>query len=82
MSALPPKADIRLRRNVPALIGSLLYFCPIAPFCSAVADYGAGRFLRENLREDENNGRDKAAMQATSLALMIAARVGLVLIRS
>jgi hypothetical protein len=46
-------------------------FCPIAPFCSAVAAYGAGRLLRENLREDENNGRDKAAMQATSLALMI-----------
>jgi hypothetical protein len=38
--------------------------------------------LRENLRENENNGRDKAAMQATTLALMIAARVGLVLIRS
>jgi hypothetical protein len=38
--------------------------------------------LRENLREDENNGRDKAAMQATSLALIIVALVGLVHIRS
>jgi hypothetical protein len=38
--------------------------------------------LRENLREDENDGRDKAAMQATALALMIVTPVGLVLIRS
>jgi prolipoprotein diacylglyceryltransferase len=41
-------------------------------FYSAVAAYGAGRFLLENLREDESNGRDKAAMQGTSIALMIA----------
>jgi len=45
---------------------------PGALFCSAVAAYGAGRYLLETLREDESDGRDKAAMQTTSIVLMIA----------
>jgi prolipoprotein diacylglyceryltransferase len=53
-----------------------------AIFCSAVAAYGAGRFLLENLREDESDGKDRAAMQATSIALLIAALAGLVFIWS
>jgi phosphatidylglycerol:prolipoprotein diacylglycerol transferase len=55
---------------------------PGAIFCSAVAAYGAGRLLLENLREDESGGRDKAAMQATSILLTIAALAGLVFIWS
>jgi phosphatidylglycerol:prolipoprotein diacylglycerol transferase len=53
-----------------------------AIFCSAVAAYGAGRYLLENLREDESDGRDKTAMQATSLVLTIVALVGLAFVWS
>jgi len=48
-----------------------------AIFASAVAAYGAGRVLLETLREDEAGGRDRAAMQATSMLLVVAALAGL-----
>jgi phosphatidylglycerol---prolipoprotein diacylglyceryl transferase len=51
-----------------------------AIFCSAVVAYGAGRFFLERLREDETGGRDQAAMQATSIVLLIAALAGLVFV--
>jgi phosphatidylglycerol:prolipoprotein diacylglycerol transferase len=51
-----------------------------AIFCSAVVVYGAGRFFLENLREDETSGRDRTAMQMTSIVLLIAALTGLVLV--
>jgi prolipoprotein diacylglyceryltransferase len=51
-----------------------------AIFCSTVVAYGAGRFFLENLREDETGGRDRTAMQMTSIVLLIAALTGLVLV--
>jgi prolipoprotein diacylglyceryltransferase len=51
-----------------------------AIFCSAVVAYGAGRFFLERLREDETGGRDRAAMQMTSIVLLIAALTGLVFV--
>jgi phosphatidylglycerol:prolipoprotein diacylglycerol transferase len=53
---------------------------PGAIFCSAVAGYGLGRWYLESLREDETGGRDKTAMQATSLLLVIAALAGRALV--
>jgi phosphatidylglycerol:prolipoprotein diacylglycerol transferase len=50
-----------------------------AIFCSAAVAYGAGRFFLERLREDET-GRDQAAMQATSIVLVIAALAGLMFV--
>lgn len=50
---------------------------PGAIFCSAVIAYGAGRFFLERLRADESGGRDRAAMQATSVLLVVAALAGL-----
>jgi phosphatidylglycerol:prolipoprotein diacylglycerol transferase len=51
-----------------------------AIFCSAVVAYGTGRFFLERLREDETGGRDQAAMQATSIVLLIAALAGLMFV--
>jgi phosphatidylglycerol---prolipoprotein diacylglyceryl transferase len=51
-----------------------------AIFCSAVVAYGAGRFFLERLREDETGGRDQAAMQVTSIVVLIAALAGLALV--
>jgi phosphatidylglycerol:prolipoprotein diacylglycerol transferase len=50
---------------------------PGAIFCSVLAGYGLGRWYLESLREDEAGGRDKTAMQATSILLVIAALIGL-----
>ena len=50
---------------------------PGAIFCSVVAAYGVGRWYLEGLRDDETGGRDKTAMQATSLLMVIAALAGL-----
>lgn len=50
---------------------------PGAIFCSVVAAYGLGRWYLESLRDDETGGRDKTAMQATSIFLVIAALAGL-----
>ena len=51
-----------------------------AIFCSAVIAYGTGRFFLERLREDKTGGRDRAAMQTTSIVLLVAAIVGLVFV--
>jgi phosphatidylglycerol---prolipoprotein diacylglyceryl transferase len=51
-----------------------------ALFCSALVAYGAGRFFLERLREDESGGRDQAAMQATSIVLLLAALAGLMFV--
>jgi phosphatidylglycerol---prolipoprotein diacylglyceryl transferase len=51
-----------------------------AIFCSALVAYGAGRFFLERLREDETGGRDRAAMQITSVLLLVVALMGLVLV--
>jgi phosphatidylglycerol---prolipoprotein diacylglyceryl transferase len=69
------------------LLGAAFLLCDRAPFagaifCTAVALYGAGRVPLENLREDETGGSDKAAMQATSIVLMIVALAGLVFVWS
>jgi prolipoprotein diacylglyceryl transferase len=53
---------------------------PGATFCVVLAGYGLGRWYLESLREDETGGRDKTAMQATSVLLVIAALVGLAFI--
>jgi phosphatidylglycerol---prolipoprotein diacylglyceryl transferase len=53
---------------------------PGAIFCWAVVAYGAGRFFLERLREDATGGRDRAAMQVTSIVLLIAALAGLALV--
>jgi prolipoprotein diacylglyceryl transferase len=53
-----------------------------ALFCSAVAAYAGGRILLEGLREDASGGRDRAAMQTTSMVLIITALVGLAFIWS
>ena len=53
---------------------------PGATFCVVLAGYGMGRMFLENLREDETGGRDKTAMQATSVLLVIAALIGLAFI--
>ncbi len=50
---------------------------PGATFCGVLAGYGAGRMYLESLREDETGGRDKTAMQTTSILLVIAALIGL-----
>ena len=55
---------------------------PGAIFCSAVIAYGTGRFFLERLREDGSGGRDRAAMQVTSIVLLIAALAGLVFVWS
>jgi phosphatidylglycerol:prolipoprotein diacylglycerol transferase len=55
---------------------------PGAIFCSAVVAYGTGRIFLERLREDETGGRDQAAMQATSIVLLVAALAGLVFVWS
>jgi phosphatidylglycerol:prolipoprotein diacylglycerol transferase len=49
---------------------------PGAIFCSVIAVYGAGRIVLQSLR-DETGGRDKTAIQATSVLLAIAALAGL-----
>jgi len=51
-----------------------------AIFCSALVAYGTGRFFLERLREDETGGRDQAAMQATSIVLLLAALAGLMFV--
>lgn len=53
---------------------------PGAIFCSAVVAYGTGRFFLERLREDDTGGRDRAAMQITSVVLLIAALAGLLFV--
>lgn len=53
---------------------------PGAIFFSAVVAYGAGRFFLERLRADETGGRDRAAMQITSLLVLAAALAGLVFV--
>jgi phosphatidylglycerol:prolipoprotein diacylglycerol transferase len=50
---------------------------PGAIFCAVLAGYGLGRWVLESLREDEADGRDKTAMQATSILLVVAAFLGL-----
>jgi phosphatidylglycerol:prolipoprotein diacylglycerol transferase len=50
---------------------------PGAIFCLVLAGYGLGRWYLESLRDDETGGRDKTAMQATSILLVIAALAGL-----
>lgn len=50
---------------------------PGAIFCSVVASYALGRWYLESLRDDETGGRDKTAMQATSILLVIVALAGL-----
>lgn len=50
---------------------------PGAIFCSAVVAYGAGRLFLERLRADETGGRDRAAMQITSIVLLAVALAGL-----
>ena len=55
---------------------------PGAIFCSAVIAYGAGRFFLERLREDETGGRDRAAMQITSVVLLVGALAGLAIVWS
>jgi phosphatidylglycerol:prolipoprotein diacylglycerol transferase len=55
---------------------------PGAIFCSVVAAYAAGRSFLEGLREDESGGRDKVAMQATSILLLIVSLIGLAYIWS
>jgi phosphatidylglycerol---prolipoprotein diacylglyceryl transferase len=60
-----------LRKHVPF---------PGAILCSAVIAYGAGRFFLERLRADETGGRDRAAMQITSIVLLVVALAGLVLV--
>jgi phosphatidylglycerol---prolipoprotein diacylglyceryl transferase len=53
---------------------------PGAIFCVVLAGYGIGRWYLESLREDETGGRDKTAMRATSIVLVIAALAGLAFI--
>jgi phosphatidylglycerol:prolipoprotein diacylglycerol transferase len=48
-----------------------------AIFCFSVAGYGLGRWYLESLRDDETGGRDKIALQATSVLLVLAALAGL-----
>jgi len=55
---------------------------PGAILCSAVIAYGAGRFFLERLRDDDTGGRDRAAMQTTSILLVIAALAGLIFVWS
>lgn len=55
---------------------------PGAIFCSAVVVYGAGRFFLERLRDDETGGRDRAAMQITSVVLLVVALAGLAIVWS
>jgi phosphatidylglycerol:prolipoprotein diacylglycerol transferase len=50
---------------------------PGAIFCLVLAGYGLGRWYLESLRDDETGGRDKTAMQVTSILLVIAALAGL-----
>jgi phosphatidylglycerol---prolipoprotein diacylglyceryl transferase len=50
---------------------------PGAIFCSVIATYGAGRIVLQGLRDDATAGRDKTAIQATSILLAIAALAGL-----
>jgi prolipoprotein diacylglyceryltransferase len=64
------------------LFGAALALRNVAPFpggtfCFVVAGYGVGRWCLEGLREDEAGGRDRMAMQATSILLVIAALAGL-----
>jgi prolipoprotein diacylglyceryl transferase len=47
-----------------------------AIFCSVVAVYGLGRWYLESLRDDETGGRDRTAMQVTSILLVIVALAG------
>ncbi len=51
-----------------------------AIFCSSVAAYGATRFVLEGLRDEEQNRRDRPAMQAISAALAMAGLGAIVLI--
>src|SRR5262249_46043354 len=51
-------------------------------FCSTIIAYGAGRFFLERLREDETGGRDRAAMQTTSIVLLVLALAGLAMVWS
>ena len=53
---------------------------PGAIFCLVLAGYALGRWYLESLREDETGGRDKTAMQVTSILLVIAALAGLALV--
>jgi phosphatidylglycerol:prolipoprotein diacylglycerol transferase len=64
------------------LFGAALALRSVAPFpgaifCLVLAGYGLGRWYLESLRDDETGGRDKTAMQATSILLVIAALAGL-----
>ncbi|HEV7881305.1 prolipoprotein diacylglyceryl transferase [Bradyrhizobium sp.] len=64
------------------LFGAALALRNVAPFpgaifCLVLAGYGLGRWYLESLREDETGGRDRTAMQATSVLLVIAALAGL-----
>jgi phosphatidylglycerol:prolipoprotein diacylglycerol transferase len=64
------------------LFGAALMLRNIAPFpgaifCLVLAGYGLGRWYLESLRDDETGGRDRTAMQATSILLVIAALAGL-----
>src|ERR1700754_4393415 len=68
------------------LFGAALALRNVAPFpgaifCLVLAGYGLGRWYLESLRDDETSGRDKTAMQATSILLVIAALAGLAFIR-
>ena len=68
------------------LFGIALALRNVAPFhgaifCLVLAGYAAGRWYLESLRKDEAGGRDKMAMQITSILLVIAALIGFVFIR-
>jgi phosphatidylglycerol---prolipoprotein diacylglyceryl transferase len=60
-------AALGMRRHAPF---------PGMVFCAVVAAYGLGRWYLESLRDDETGGREKTAMQATSILLLIAALAG------
>jgi prolipoprotein diacylglyceryl transferase len=60
-----------------ALALTLVAPFPGAVFCLALACYAAGRWVLESLRDDESGGRDRSAMQATSILLVLAALIGL-----
>ena len=53
---------------------------PGAIFCLVLAGYALGRWYLESLRDDETGGRDKTAMQVTSVLLVIAALAGLAVV--
>jgi phosphatidylglycerol---prolipoprotein diacylglyceryl transferase len=68
------------------LFGAALALRNVAPFrgaifCFVVAGYGVGRWYLESLRDDETGGSDKRSMQVTSALLVIAALIGLALMR-